>query len=195
MVKPAHRKRSTTRARRVLGLTILAGAALVTTAASSPSPTTERESAGQPLTVTGPVAPPTTVDKAWLKGLYLLPTTTTTTEAPPPRPPNLPSPEPLTSAAPVVGGGNQAGEAIPATTGSLAADFACIRHFESGDNYADTDNPNYRGAYQFSWSTWEGVGGTGDPAMASPAEQDMRAEMLQARYGWSQWSTAPLCGL
>lgn len=78
---------------------------------------------------------------------------------------------------------------------SMAAVLACIRQYESGDNYADTSNPYYRGAYQFAWSTWESVGGTGDPAAASPAEQDMRAAMLAERDGWGAWSTAPLCGV
>ncbi len=78
---------------------------------------------------------------------------------------------------------------------SMQNALACIRQYESGDNYSDTSNPYYRGAYQFSWSSWESVGGTGDPASASPAEQDMRAELLAEKDGWSSWSTASLCGL
>jgi hypothetical protein len=49
----------------------------------------------------------------------------------------------------------------------------------------------YRGAYQFSESTWASVGGKGDPANASMQEQTRRAAMLYARSGPSQW---PVCG-
>ena len=83
----------------------------------------------------------------------------------------------------------------PQISGSMQSALACIRQYESGNNYADSSNPYYRGAYQFSWSTWASVGGTGDPAGASPAEQDMRAEMLVAKDGWGAWSTASLCGV
>ena len=49
----------------------------------------------------------------------------------------------------------------------------------------------YRGKYQFSMATWAAVGGTGDPARASEAEQDRRAATLYARAGSSPW---PVCG-
>ena len=49
----------------------------------------------------------------------------------------------------------------------------------------------YRGAYQFSESTWASVGGRGDPVHASMEEQTRRAAMLYARSGPSQW---PVCG-
>lgn len=65
-----------------------------------------------------------------------------------------------------------------------------IKMCESGGDYANTRNSTYRGAYQFSYSTWASVGGTGDPAAASPEEQDMRAQMLYDRSGPSQW---PVC--
>lgn len=48
----------------------------------------------------------------------------------------------------------------------------------------------YHGLYQFSVSTWRGVGGKGLPSQASAAEQTKRAKMLQARSGWGQW---PAC--
>jgi hypothetical protein len=48
----------------------------------------------------------------------------------------------------------------------------------------------YRGKYQFTLSAWAGVGGHGDPAEASEAEQDRRAAMLLKRSGPSQW---PVC--
>jgi hypothetical protein len=49
----------------------------------------------------------------------------------------------------------------------------------------------YRGKYQFSFSTWASVGGSGDPAAAPEAEQDYRAALLYARSGSSPW---PVCG-
>jgi hypothetical protein len=49
----------------------------------------------------------------------------------------------------------------------------------------------YRGKYQFSFGTWASVGGRGDPARASEAEQDRRAAMLLRRDGRGHW---PVCG-
>jgi hypothetical protein len=49
----------------------------------------------------------------------------------------------------------------------------------------------YRGKYQFDQSTWASVGGSGDPAAASEAEQDRRAAILYSRVGASAW---PVCG-
>ncbi|HLI43391.1 MAG TPA: transglycosylase family protein, partial [Acidimicrobiales bacterium] len=62
-----------------------------------------------------------------------------------------------------------------------------LRVCESGDNYsADTGN-GYYGAYQFSLSTWYGLGFTGLPSQAPPAVQDRAAQELQASSGWAQW--------
>lgn len=49
----------------------------------------------------------------------------------------------------------------------------------------------YRGKYQMTTSIWASVGGKGDPAAASEAEQDRRAAMLYNRSGPGQW---PVCG-
>jgi Transglycosylase-like domain len=59
-----------------------------------------------------------------------------------------------------------------------------------GDPTTDTGNGFY-GKYQFSLETWRAVGGTGNPARASEAEQNRRAEILYARAGASPW---PVCG-
>ena len=70
----------------------------------------------------------------------------------------------------------------------LQAIAAC----ESGGNpRAVSADGMYRGKYQFSYATWAAVGGSGDPAAASEAEQDMRAATLYARAGAGQW---PVCG-
>ena len=67
-----------------------------------------------------------------------------------------------------------------------------MRFCESSDNYqAVSPKGTYTGAYQFDRPTWQSVGGTGDPADASPSEQDARARELYARRGDVPW---PVCG-
>lgn len=79
--------------------------------------------------------------------------------------------------------------AVPRVTG---APLAAIRACESGGNYSAIGGGGaYRGAYQFDQQTWNSVGGSGDPAAASPAEQDRRAAMLYSRRGSAPW---PVCG-
>jgi hypothetical protein len=101
--------------------------------------------------------------------------TTTTTE-----------PEPTTTAAPVttryVKPVTTTEYLRPvATTAAVqggSASLASIRACESeGDYTTDTGN-GYYGAYQFHPQTWASVGGSGNPAHASPSEQDMRAQMM-----------------
>lgn len=83
--------------------------------------------------------------------------------------------------------GGQIGDA----TASELALLARIRQCESGGNYSIVSaSGRYRGAYQFSVATWQAMGGTGDPAAASPAEQDQRALMLLRRQGPRAW---PVC--
>jgi Transglycosylase-like domain len=60
-----------------------------------------------------------------------------------------------------------------------------------GDPSAVSADGTYRGKYQFSYATWAGVGGSGDPAAAPEAEQDYRAALLYNRSGPGQW---PVCG-
>lgn len=63
---------------------------------------------------------------------------------------------------------------------------------ESGsDPTAVSADGTYYGKYQFSVATWQSVGGTGLPSQAPEGEQDMRAAMLYAQSGPSQW---PVCG-
>ena len=86
----------------------------------------------------------------------------------------------------------QAGKAAVAggstTPGHLQAIAAC----ESGGNPSAVDpSGTYRGKYQFDMGTWASVGGTGDPAAASEAEQDARAAQLYAQSGSTPW---PVCG-
>lgn len=59
-----------------------------------------------------------------------------------------------------------------------------------GDPTAVSPDGTYRGKYQFLPSTWASVGGSGDPAAAPEAEQDMRAAKLLASGGPGHW---PVC--
>jgi hypothetical protein len=75
------------------------------------------------------------------------------------------------------------------------ASFPAILHriarCESGGNpRAIGGGGLYRGAFQFSQSTWNGVGGKGDPIDAPLVEQYRRAALLLKRSGPGQW---PAC--
>ena len=59
-----------------------------------------------------------------------------------------------------------------------------------GDPTAVSPDGRYRGKYQFSRATWRSLGGEGDPAKASEAEQDRLAALLMQRQGPSAW---PVC--
>ncbi|MEZ5341196.1 MAG: transglycosylase family protein [Acidimicrobiales bacterium] len=82
---------------------------------------------------------------------------------------------------------------VPNNSGkTMEARWADLRHCEATSDYrAINDSGKYRGAYQFDQATWESVGGTGDPAMASAIEQDKRARILFERRGAAPW---PECG-
>ena len=82
----------------------------------------------------------------------------------------------------------RAARAQASVSPALEAIAAC----ESGGNpQAVGGGGAYRGKYQFDSGTWASVGGSGDPAAASEAEQDRRAAMLYARAGSTPW---PVCG-
>jgi len=74
---------------------------------------------------------------------------------------------------------------IPAVLASIAM---CESH---GNPRAISPGGTYRGKYQFSFSTWASVGGSGDPAAASETEQDRRAAILYRTGGPGHW---PVCG-
>ena len=77
-------------------------------------------------------------------------------------------------------------------SGGLMAILMKIAQCESGGNpHAVSPSGQYRGMFQFTFATWAGVGGHGDPAQASAAEQIQRAAILYARSGPGQW---PVCG-
>ena len=70
---------------------------------------------------------------------------------------------------------------------TLEAIAAC----ESGGNAGTNTGNGFYGKYQFTLQTWASVGGSGNPAAASEAEQNQRAAMLYAREGAAPW---PVCG-
>jgi uncharacterized protein YabE (DUF348 family) len=79
-----------------------------------------------------------------------------------------------------------------ATGSADGLNWPALANCESGGNpRAVSRNGAYRGLYQFSFGTWRGVGGTGDPIDASPDEQTYRAKILYSRSGRSPW---PVCG-
>jgi peptidoglycan hydrolase-like protein with peptidoglycan-binding domain len=82
------------------------------------------------------------------------------------------------------GGGNGGAGNVPAVLERIAQ---CE---SGGDPTAVGGGGTYRGKYQFAQETWESVGGKGDPAEASEAEQDKRAMILYERSGTSPWGCA-----
>jgi Transglycosylase-like domain len=85
---------------------------------------------------------------------------------------------PTTTAAPISSGGGAGGP------------WLALRDCESGDNYQENTGNGFYGAYQFSATTWTGLGYPGRPDLEPPAMQDQAAMQLQAEAGWGQW---PAC--
>lgn len=74
----------------------------------------------------------------------------------------------------------------------IRPDFAALAQCESSGNpRAVSPGGKYRGLYQFDARTWRSVGGVGDPAAATPAEQTKRARLLYLDRGRQPW---PECG-
>ena len=72
-----------------------------------------------------------------------------------------------------------------ATTSPILQRIAACE--SGGDPTAVSADGQYRGKYQFSMQTWQEMGGTGDPAQASEAEQDRLAAKLLRQAGTSPW--------
>jgi peptidoglycan hydrolase-like protein with peptidoglycan-binding domain len=81
---------------------------------------------------------------------------------------------------------------LQVASAALDPRLEAIAECESGgDPTAVSASGRYRGKYQFDMATWRSVGGKGDPAKASEAEQDRRAAKLLKREGTAPW---PVCG-
>jgi hypothetical protein len=86
------------------------------------------------------------------------------------------------------------GTAAPSGGSQSAAGGALARIAQcesGGDPTAVSSSGTYRGKYQFTRETWSDMGGSGDPAAASEAEQDRIAAKLYAQRGSAPW---PVCG-
>jgi len=79
-----------------------------------------------------------------------------------------------------------------AIDGVSLATLNAIAACESGGDPTAVNAAGYYGKYQFSPPTWAAVGGSGNPAEASEAEQDYRAALLYNQSGPGQW---PVCGV
>lgn len=69
--------------------------------------------------------------------------------------------------------------------------LAKVRQCESGGRYGTSTGNGFYGAYQFTRSSWHGVGGRGLAHEAPPVEQDYRAVLLLKQQGRGAW---PVCG-
>jgi LysM repeat protein len=58
---------------------------------------------------------------------------------------------------------------------------------ESGGNWSISTGNGYYGGLQFSQSSWNAAGGSGNPAAASREEQIRVAENLLDMQGWGAW--------
>lgn len=67
-----------------------------------------------------------------------------------------------------------------------------IAQCESNGNWQTDTGNGYYGGLQFTLSSWQAYGGTGNPSQASRDEQIAIAQKLQASQGWSAW---PVCSI
>ena len=87
----------------------------------------------------------------------------------------------------------QRAESFRLVAGVSRATLDAIAACESGGDPTAVDaSGTYFGKYQFATDTWAAVGGSGNPAEASAAEQDYRASLLYSQAGSSPW---PVCGV
>jgi hypothetical protein len=69
----------------------------------------------------------------------------------------------------------------------MKRDLHRLRLCESGGNYRENTGNGYFGAYQFSPSTWKGLGFHGRPDLAKRQTQDRAAKREHSDTGWSAW--------
>ncbi|MBG6084669.1 transglycosylase family protein [Zhihengliuella flava] len=79
--------------------------------------------------------------------------------------------------------------AAPANAASTST-WEALAECESGGDWSINTGNGYYGGLQFSMSTWEAFGGSGNPADASKSQQIAIAENVLATQGWGAW---PAC--
>ncbi|EOM78237.1 LysM peptidoglycan-binding domain-containing protein [Rhodococcus rhodnii] len=77
------------------------------------------------------------------------------------------------------------------TAGAQGYDWSGVAQCESGGNWSTNTGNGYYGGLQFSQSTWESHGGSGNAANASQSEQIAVAERVLQTQGPGAW---PTCG-
>ena len=87
------------------------------------------------------------------------------------------------------GGGSMSTAEIKAMLGGPGSKWYSVVECESNFD-PKASNGTHFGLFQFLPSTWQAMGGSGNPSDASPQEQFQRAKKLQAEAGWGQWACA-----
>ena len=160
-------------------------------AAEAAAEEAERRAAIEAAAVATTSAPPTTMPAPSTTSTTTT-TTTTTTAAPPADDEADTQPASPDSATTTT-------STTAPTSGPTPEQWEALRQCESGGRYdALSPGGRYRGAYQFSQSTWDWVASWAnsslvgvDPAAASVADQDAQAQALFDRQGAGPW---PHCG-
>ncbi|RPA62394.1 transglycosylase [Gordonia oryzae] len=83
------------------------------------------------------------------------------------------------------------GVAAATASADTGHNWDAVAQCESGGNWGISTGNGYYGGLQFTQSTWEANGGTGNPAYASREEQIRVAENVLATQGPGAW---PVCG-
>ncbi|GHD12290.1 LysM peptidoglycan-binding domain-containing protein [Zhihengliuella salsuginis] len=94
------------------------------------------------------------------------------------------------SAAAFVLAGAAVGVAAAPASAASTSTWEALAECESGGDWSINTGNGYYGGLQFSMSTWQGFGGTGNPADASKSQQIAVAEQVLATQGWGAW---PAC--
>ncbi|WP_309081816.1 transglycosylase family protein [Zhihengliuella sp.] len=83
-----------------------------------------------------------------------------------------------------------AGVAAAPANAAPTSTWDALASCESGGDWSINTGNGYYGGLQFSMSTWQAFGGTGNPADASKSQQIAVAEKVLATQGWGAW---PAC--
>jgi LysM repeat protein len=95
---------------------------------------------------------------------------------------------PASDSAPEAPAPAPAPEPAPAASSSSGSGvWDQLAQCESGGNWSINTGNGYYGGLQFSQSSWNAAGGSGNPAAASRAEQIRVAENLLDMQGWGAW--------